>query len=96
YLREVTIPSLRCHPGTVALIEKIKAEAFNNSQHILCLIKDFKVRVIDSKLFQKELAIEKNNLAFSVQDNFFLPLSKHTYNAFFFFVRASCTYTQPH
>jgi len=60
YLREVTIPSLRCHPGTVALIEKIKAEAFNNSQHILCLIKDFKVRVIDSKLFQKELAIEKN------------------------------------
>ena len=62
-LQETTIPSLRCHPGTVALIDKIKKEAFNNPQHILCLIRDFKVRVIDSELLQKELAIEKNNLA---------------------------------
>ncbi|MGL5264226.1 MAG: hypothetical protein ACRDAI_06625 [Candidatus Rhabdochlamydia sp.] len=63
YFREVTIPSLRCHPETVALIDKIKKKAFNNPQYILCLVRDFKVRVINSEFLQKELAIEKKNLA---------------------------------
>lgn len=70
-LQKVTIPSLRCHPKTVALIDKIKKEAFNNPQHILCLIRDFEVRVINSELFQKELVREKTNLAMeSFSDRF--------------------------
>ncbi|MGB7127972.1 MAG: hypothetical protein WBD50_02640, partial [Candidatus Rhabdochlamydia sp.] len=52
---EATIPSLRCHLETIALIEKIKAESLNNPRSIDCLRKDFKVvRVIDSKTLKKE------------------------------------------
>ncbi|MGB7127695.1 MAG: hypothetical protein WBD50_01215, partial [Candidatus Rhabdochlamydia sp.] len=52
---EATIPSLRCHLETIALIEKIKVESLNNPRSIDCLRKDFKVvRVIDSKTLKKE------------------------------------------
>ncbi|KAG6559957.1 hypothetical protein RHABOEDO_000205 [Candidatus Rhabdochlamydia oedothoracis] len=85
-LQEVTVPSSRCHPGTVALVNKIKKEAFNNPQHILCLIRDFKVRVINSELFQKELAVEKNNLAIEAssdrldQESFLIKNEKIVYS----------------
>ncbi|HEV3269074.1 MAG TPA: hypothetical protein VGZ69_00260 [Candidatus Rhabdochlamydia sp.] len=68
-LQETTVPSSRCHPDTVALIDKIKKEAFNNPQHIRCLISNFKVSIITSELFQKELAVEKNNLAIESSSN---------------------------
>lgn len=61
-LQETTVPSLRCHPGTIALIDKIKKEAFNNPQHVRCLIRDFKVRIIDSELIKKEYEAIKADL----------------------------------
>ena len=52
---EATIPSIRCHPETIALIEKIKAESLNNPRSMDCLRKDFKVvRVIDSEMLKEE------------------------------------------
>lgn len=51
---ETTIPSLRCHPETIALIGKIKAEPFHKT-HLDFLKKDFKViRVIDPDILRKE------------------------------------------
>ncbi|MGL5264517.1 MAG: hypothetical protein ACRDAI_08145 [Candidatus Rhabdochlamydia sp.] len=61
-LQETTIPSSRCHPGTVALIDKIKKEPFNNPQHVRSLIKDFKVRVINSEFIKKEYKAIKAGL----------------------------------
>lgn len=49
-----TIPSLRCHPETIALIGKIKAEPFHKT-HLDFLKKDFKViRVINPDILRKE------------------------------------------
>ncbi|VHO05314.1 hypothetical protein [Candidatus Rhabdochlamydia sp. T3358] len=61
-LQETTVPSSRCHPGTVALIDKIKKEAFNNPQHVRCLIRDFKVRVVNSEFIKKEYEAIKKDL----------------------------------
>lgn len=53
-LQEATIPSLRCHPETIALIEKIKTEGLNNAPLLNRLMNDFKVRVISPKDLLKE------------------------------------------
>jgi hypothetical protein len=50
----VTIPSRRCHPETIALIEKIKRNSLDKD-YIACLKNDFQfVRVLDKKDVQKE------------------------------------------
>lgn len=58
HFQEITRPSLRCHPQTVALIEKIKTEAFSNPELLCCLMRDFNVRVINSEILEKELSAE--------------------------------------
>lgn len=54
HFQEITIPSLRCHSETVALIEKIKIEALRNPQLLYSLISNFTVRVLDSEFIKKE------------------------------------------
>jgi hypothetical protein len=61
YFRESTIPSARCHPETVAVIEKIKNDCFKDPRQIIRLIDDFKVvRMMDeSFLKNKHTEIEE-------------------------------------
>ncbi|VHO03601.1 hypothetical protein [Candidatus Rhabdochlamydia sp. T3358] len=54
HFQEATIPSLRCHPETIALIEKIKKEGLSNPSLLYRLISDFKVRVISPNNLLKE------------------------------------------
>ncbi|MEK7339583.1 MAG: hypothetical protein AABZ92_02575, partial [Verrucomicrobiota bacterium] len=54
HFQEATIPSLRCHPETVALIEKIKTESLSNPSLLYRLISDFAVRVISPNDLLKE------------------------------------------
>lgn len=58
--QKATIPSLHCHPETIALIEKIKTETFDNFPLLYRLIKDFKVRVISVKKLEENLNQEKS------------------------------------
>jgi len=60
--QEATIPSLRCHPETVALIEKIKTEALSKPPLLYSLISDFTVRALDSEFIKKEYEAIKTEL----------------------------------
>lgn len=52
---ESTIPSARCHPETIARIERIKNEGLNRG-NILSLINDFTIsRILDEETIVKEL-----------------------------------------
>lgn len=62
HFQEVTTPSLRCHPETVALIEKIKTEALSKPPLLYSLISDFTVRALDSEFIKKEYEIIKTEL----------------------------------
>jgi len=54
-LRESTIPSGRCHPETVAMIDKIIKESFKDKRNRDTLTQDFKVvRVLDTELYNEE------------------------------------------
>jgi hypothetical protein len=64
--RESTFPSKRCHPATVALIDKIKSEAFTNTQHITFLMENFELISTDigaMKEKEKEKEEEKERWA---------------------------------
>lgn len=53
-LKDSTIPSIRCHAETIALIEKIKEHSLNRS-YINFLKDDFKVvRILDNETIEKE------------------------------------------
>jgi hypothetical protein len=60
-----TIPSARCHPDTIAHIEKIKKESLNRD-NIFSLINDFTIsRILDKETIEKELTRlheDKNNI----------------------------------
>ncbi|MDR2539607.1 MAG: hypothetical protein LBC45_03250 [Chlamydiales bacterium] len=83
--QESTIPSMRCHPETIALIERIKREAFSNKELLYCFITNFTIRIMDPDFFQKELEVEKNIVEvehFSnqcKQERFLLQNKKITY-----------------
>lgn len=47
--QKATLPSSRCHPETVALIEQIKRKAFNEKTSLACLISNFTAKVVDLK-----------------------------------------------
>lgn len=56
-IRDVTIPSSRCHPETIALIEKIKKNSLDRT-HINYLKKDFQVtRILSLEEINKEIII---------------------------------------
>ena len=63
--QKTTISSLRCHPETMALIEKIKTDAFDNMALLHSLIRDFEVRVVDPEEFKIKHEELKNLLAFN-------------------------------
>lgn len=67
YFKDVTIPSARCHPNTIALIEMIKTDSLN--QHSISFLKnDFKVvRILDNETIEKDrdnLEVEKHMVKF--------------------------------
>ena len=58
---------MHCHPETIALIEKIKTDTFDDMVLLHSLIRDFKVRVVDPKEFKSKYAeLRKNLLAFNL------------------------------
>lgn len=61
--QKVTVPSSRCHPETVALIEQIKKKAFKDPNLLACLICDFTARVLDpQEIDEKRYEIHLNEL----------------------------------
>jgi len=72
--QECTTASLRCHPETVAIIDKIKNECFKDFQQIFRLIDDFKVSVLSIEIYNENYQKQKKNL-----EN--LQLSNYEYHA---------------
>lgn len=66
-----TVPSLQCHPETIALVEKIKTEAFENLSLLYCLATDFKVtRVVHCGDFEQQLHKEQHEAQQAQRDHY--------------------------
>ncbi|MGL5264004.1 MAG: hypothetical protein ACRDAI_05460, partial [Candidatus Rhabdochlamydia sp.] len=76
-----TVPSLQCHPETIALVEKIKTEAFENLSLLYCLATDFKVtRVVHCGDFEHQLHKEQHKAQQAQQDHYFRSIFTHKFN----------------
>jgi len=70
-LKTSTIPSTRCHPETVVIIEKIKNESFKDRKQIFRLIDDFKlVQITNSDNLKEESKRINNEIEFEKRDLF--------------------------